>query len=94
MTCELCALITIETDDLTFTFFLRISNEDDTKVIVRLIQFPVITFQREVRFGFVDFLVAFGSILALFLSFSILSFIEVLLYMIRYAASKICFKQA
>lgn len=54
---------------------------------------PLVFFQREVRFGFVDFLVAFGSILALFLGFSLLSAIEILFYFIRFVASKFSPKQ-
>lgn len=66
------------------------NNQKSAKVVIGLMQWPVLSFQREVRFGFVDFLVAFGSIMALFLSFSLLSAIELLLYVIRFLATKIC----
>ena len=50
-------------------------------------------FERDIHFGFIDFLVAFGSILALFLSFSLLSAIEVLFFFIHLIATKFCPKK-
>lgn len=44
---------------------------------------PYISYYREVRFGFIDFLVAFGSIFTLLLGFSILSAIEILLHIFK-----------
>ena len=61
-----------------------------TQINIAMKHWPLLTFHREVRFGFIDFLVAFGSIMTLFLSFSLLSAIEVLLYTLRFIAWKIC----
>ncbi|CRK93114.1 CLUMA_CG006714, isoform A [Clunio marinus] len=50
---------------------------------------PILNFYRQVRFGFVDFLVAFGSVLALFLSLSVLSGVEILFCFLHYLSAKI-----
>lgn len=93
--CELsCDYTTFSVENLKTNSLAADGNEDidktSTRVVIDLMQWPVLSFQREVRFGFVDFLVAFGSIMALFLSFSLLSAIELLLYIIRFLATKIC----
>jgi Amiloride-sensitive sodium channel len=54
---------------------------------------PQVSYHREIRFGFIDFLVAFGSILALFVGFSLLSAIEVVLYVVKFIATKFCPKE-
>jgi hypothetical protein len=64
-------------------------NENLNSVHITLEHWPLTATHREVKFGFVDFLVAFGSIMALFLSFSILSAIEMLLYIFHYIGDKL-----
>lgn len=81
--------------DMTSVYIESISRKahpegyDSVEYSINLKHFPLVTYQREVKFGFVDFLVAFGSILALFLSFSFLSLIELILYLFRMFATKI-----
>lgn len=57
-------------------------------VTVSLKKFPVVRYQQELKFAIIDYLVAFGSILALFSSFSILSIIELLIYLVKYYTPK------
>lgn len=83
--CELsCDFTTFSVENL------ERSKKQPARVDIRMMQWPVLSFRREVRFGFVDFLVAFGSILTLFLGFSLLSAIELLLHIIQLLVSKIC----
>ncbi|KAG5682554.1 hypothetical protein PVAND_011899 [Polypedilum vanderplanki] len=59
-----------------------------SSVNVDLILWPYIAFHREVRFGFIDFLVAFGSIFALFLGLSFLSVVEILICGLKFLIKK------
>lgn len=52
----------------------------DTYVNVEFLTWPMISYKREVLFGWVDLLVSFGGIAGLFLGFSLLSGIEILYY--------------
>lgn len=63
-----------------------------SEVTVSLKQFPLIRLQQELKFAIVDYLVAFGSIFALFSSFSVLSIIELLIYLVKYYSPKMSAK--
>lgn len=48
--------------------------------ISSFLTWPVIRYKREVLFGWVDLVVAFGGIAGLFLGFSLLSLVEIVYY--------------
>lgn len=78
---------------LTFHRHIPEAAKRQPNLILSFEHWPQVSYHREIRFGFIDFLVAFGSILALFLGFSLLSAIEVLLYVVRFFATKFCPKE-
>lgn len=81
--CDLCQL---PCDHTTFNIEKITNHQIGTNLSVITIDFhhwPYISYYREVRFGFIDFLVAFGSIFTLLLGFSILSAVEILLYIFK-----------
>ncbi|CAO1377745.1 unnamed protein product [Diamesa serratosioi] len=85
--CELSCTDTVFTMDQVFDYVIPANEQSRIKIELRF--WPILTYNREVRFGFLDFIVAFGSILALFLSFSLLSAVEVVFYLLRACSSKI-----
>lgn len=62
---------------------LQTYDDSVSDVTVSLKQFPVVHYRQELKFGTVDYLVAFGTIFALFSSFSILSIVELLIHLTK-----------
>lgn len=52
----------------------------DFRVNIQFLSWPIIRYQRDVLFGWVDLLVSFGGIAGLFLGFSLLSLLEIFYY--------------
>lgn len=55
-------------------------NETYRDLEIEFVSLPMVRYKREVIFGWVDLLVAFGGIAGLFLGFSLLSGVEILYY--------------
>lgn len=68
-------------------------NDKNSQFSLNFKHYPLI-YKQEIRFGFTDFLVAFGSILALFLGLSILSVFEMLLYLVHILATRLVTKKS
>lgn len=84
-----CEFTSVSIESINRKSYKKEEKSEFTTFSIALKNFPLVSYLREVKFGFVDFLVAFGSILALFLSFSFLSLIELILYLVRMFASKL-----
>lgn len=54
--------------------------QEDFRVNIEFLTWPIIRYKREVLFGWVDLLVSFGGIAGLFLGFSLLSGVEIVYY--------------
>jgi acid-sensing ion channel, other len=50
------------------------------RVNIQFLSWPIVRYQRDVLFGWVDLLVSFGGIAGLFLGFSLLSALEIFYY--------------
>ncbi|XP_066904739.1 sodium channel protein Nach isoform X1 [Halyomorpha halys] len=68
----------------------KLSNSmDEEPIEIGFVSWPMIRYKREVLFGWVDLLVAFGGIAGLFLGFSLLSGVEIIYYFTMRAACMI-----
>uniref|UniRef100_A0A2S2P5V4 Uncharacterized protein n=1 Tax=Schizaphis graminum TaxID=13262 RepID=A0A2S2P5V4_SCHGA len=56
------------------------SDQIDEPLEISFVSWPMVRYRREVLFGWVDLLVAFGGIAGLFLGFSLLSGVEIIYY--------------
>lgn len=65
---------------LYFSVILSSRKQEDFRVNIEFLTWPIIRYKREVLFGWVDLLVSFGGIAGLFLGFSLLSGVEIVYY--------------
>lgn len=56
------------------------AKDDEYRINIEFLTWPIIRYKREVLFGWVDLLVSFGGIAGLFLGFSLLSGVEIIYY--------------
>ncbi len=79
--CELSCLNTVyDIEKFSKTINSDSTKQDDFRVNIEFLTWPIIRYKREVLFGWVDLLVSFGGIAGLFLGFSLLSGVEIIYY--------------